>query len=436
MTDKITLTNLTAGYQSVAQLNANLQLIEDALNDAVLYRVNPAGTTNTMSSTLDMNSQRITNLPSPTNNADAARWVDVTDSVELTGSAVPALTGNTGKYISNDGTSLSWERGSEVYVCTDTGSASTYQLTVTGSRQAPDAWRTGHAIVFKPATTNSANGGVSTITVYDQDSAALATKSLKLNGSALSASWLSTSVYYVAVYDGTDVQIIASSKVATEQLNDDAVTLAKLDGDATFAHKLIGYDASGDPTNITNYGRIVTSGSVSAGASIEIDFSSDTGTAGNEYFLRVTGISPATDDVLLYATLYDSDAAAYKATGYKFITSGWDSSNSIPAHRYVTTTTTAAQATILGDANSSRALGTATGEICSLLLHLSNCNQGADAYPLIQGTGTFLTANGDLCKQSITMYNTSPEKYTKIKLTLEGGASFDAAGYYKLFKVA
>lgn len=58
---KITIPNITAGYASVAALNENFQAIEDALNNEVLYRDNPIGEANHMSSDLDMNGKRILN---------------------------------------------------------------------------------------------------------------------------------------------------------------------------------------------------------------------------------------------------------------------------------------------------------------------------------------------------------------------------------------
>ena len=63
---KITLPDLTGGFQSVAAANANNAAIETALNDQVLYRNNPDGETNTMENTLDMNSNRIINARSAT----------------------------------------------------------------------------------------------------------------------------------------------------------------------------------------------------------------------------------------------------------------------------------------------------------------------------------------------------------------------------------
>lgn len=78
MTDKVTLGSV-ASFQNdtsaVAQYNANNAALTAALNNTL----SRDGTSpNQMSSTLDMNSNRIVNLPSPTSNFDAVRLLDVT----------------------------------------------------------------------------------------------------------------------------------------------------------------------------------------------------------------------------------------------------------------------------------------------------------------------------------------------------------------------
>ena len=66
---KLSLTDVSAGYVLVATYNANNALIEAALENTL----SRDGTTpNTMSAALDMNSQFITNLPTPTASSHAA----------------------------------------------------------------------------------------------------------------------------------------------------------------------------------------------------------------------------------------------------------------------------------------------------------------------------------------------------------------------------
>jgi len=59
---KITLEDAVSGYRSNATVNANNDLIEEALNNGVLYRNNPTGEPNQMLNPLDMNSNAIINV--------------------------------------------------------------------------------------------------------------------------------------------------------------------------------------------------------------------------------------------------------------------------------------------------------------------------------------------------------------------------------------
>lgn len=77
---KIELEDTLSGF-SITKINANFQKIEDALNDQVLYRDNPEGEPNQMEQFLDMNGQRIINLPAPAGLNDAARLADVVNAV-------------------------------------------------------------------------------------------------------------------------------------------------------------------------------------------------------------------------------------------------------------------------------------------------------------------------------------------------------------------
>ena len=59
---KIELGGLGSGYASTTKLNEQLQKIQDELNNKVLYRDNPSGEANSMSSDLDMNSNQVLNV--------------------------------------------------------------------------------------------------------------------------------------------------------------------------------------------------------------------------------------------------------------------------------------------------------------------------------------------------------------------------------------
>ena len=102
---KLTLTDITSGYGTATKINANNTLIETAMENTLSLD----GTApNQMSASLDMNSNRILNLAAPESSSDAARWQDVVEGLELTGTAVPALTGNNGKFLTTDGNTVSW----------------------------------------------------------------------------------------------------------------------------------------------------------------------------------------------------------------------------------------------------------------------------------------------------------------------------------------
>lgn len=73
---KVVLADTVSGYR-LTTINTNFQAIEGELNDKVLYRDNPDGEPNQMENTLDMNNNRIINLPAPQNPNDAARLTDI-----------------------------------------------------------------------------------------------------------------------------------------------------------------------------------------------------------------------------------------------------------------------------------------------------------------------------------------------------------------------
>ena len=58
---KISISNLSSGFNSTTTLNNAFDAIETELNNKVLYRNNPAGEPNQMANALDMNGQSIIN---------------------------------------------------------------------------------------------------------------------------------------------------------------------------------------------------------------------------------------------------------------------------------------------------------------------------------------------------------------------------------------
>lgn len=103
---KVTLQQILAGYAVSTTTNANMTAIANAFENTV----SRDGTTpNTMLADFDMNSHSILNLGAPQNLSSAARWMDVLDGVDLTGTPIPAQGGNAGKYIRTNGSSLLWD---------------------------------------------------------------------------------------------------------------------------------------------------------------------------------------------------------------------------------------------------------------------------------------------------------------------------------------
>jgi hypothetical protein len=102
---KITLNDVTNGYSAAVRINANNDLIEAAI-EKTLSR---DGTTpNQMESDLDMNGYHIKNLGSPVSATDAARLVDITGLITLTGIPIPSLVGNANKLLFTDGSGIFW----------------------------------------------------------------------------------------------------------------------------------------------------------------------------------------------------------------------------------------------------------------------------------------------------------------------------------------
>lgn len=94
MTD-ITLTSVASGY-NLSVVNDNFNSIEDVINTEVLHTT---GGNNTMAQSLDMNSQRILNLPAPINSTEPIRLQEIKDIAALEISVVSAT-----EVIANGGT--------------------------------------------------------------------------------------------------------------------------------------------------------------------------------------------------------------------------------------------------------------------------------------------------------------------------------------------
>lgn len=100
---KFTPRSLNSGFNTTDSLNLNFSDIA-TLSDTWLSR---DGTSpNSMLATLDMNFQRIINLPSPVADQEPARWIDVKGGVSVLNEPVPSPVGNGGNALVSNGTSL------------------------------------------------------------------------------------------------------------------------------------------------------------------------------------------------------------------------------------------------------------------------------------------------------------------------------------------
>lgn len=93
MTD-ITLDPINSGY-NLQKINDNFEKIEDNINDTSLQST---GGNNVLAQEIDMNGQRILNLPAPTEPTDVVRLQDLTDGIPVT----PPSEGSSGFVVFSD----------------------------------------------------------------------------------------------------------------------------------------------------------------------------------------------------------------------------------------------------------------------------------------------------------------------------------------------
>src|SRR6185369_4876156 len=99
---KLVLNDIVNTY-NLALINSNFTKIEDELQNKVLYRDNPVGEPNQMENNLDMNSNRILNLPAPTSPNEPVRLQD------LVGVMIP---GGQNIQIKDEGSNLTFQTAS------------------------------------------------------------------------------------------------------------------------------------------------------------------------------------------------------------------------------------------------------------------------------------------------------------------------------------
>src|SRR5262245_54743837 len=103
---KVTLNDITSGYAAPSLYNENNNRLEEALENTL----SRDGTLpNSMEAELDMDGRKVVNLGPPEALSDAARLQDVMDNVtSITNITAPSQTGNNGKPLTTDGSSVAW----------------------------------------------------------------------------------------------------------------------------------------------------------------------------------------------------------------------------------------------------------------------------------------------------------------------------------------
>lgn len=184
MTDKITLhtfASLQNDTSATADLNSNSAAITTAINNTL----SRDGTSpNQMSSTLDMNSNRIVNLPTPTSNFDAVRLLDVTSlgtGGTITVNPLP-VGGTTGQVLSKN-SSTNFDAGwspvvSGVNVTSGKTLSATNSLTLSGTD--------GTTLTF-PSVSDTVAGLAATQTLQNKTINTSNNNTIAINGISLTS---------------------------------------------------------------------------------------------------------------------------------------------------------------------------------------------------------------------------------------------------------
>ena len=103
---KIVLDPINGSYGSTEKINSNFELIETALNDQIMYRDNPCKDTTNMLTGMDMNLNRIYNLPDAVDAQDPATYGQLKSLLDTTGTVTVATESQLGSQIFNGVTTL------------------------------------------------------------------------------------------------------------------------------------------------------------------------------------------------------------------------------------------------------------------------------------------------------------------------------------------
>ena len=128
---KIDLESTSSGYQSAASLRRNFEALEAEFQDKVLYRDNPTGETNTLENDVDMNSNRILNLPSATSSSEPATFGQLSSrssNIQYTGT------------VTEEQTATASQTSFTLLTATYTPGADNLSIFINGLRQHPSTY--------------------------------------------------------------------------------------------------------------------------------------------------------------------------------------------------------------------------------------------------------------------------------------------------------
>ena len=154
---KITLPNITAGYQSATQLTAGMDLVEAEFQNKVLYRNNTSGEANVMENLLDMNTNDINNVGALTTTTLTVGGISLTAQVAAAAASAAAALVSEG----NAATSETNAASSASTASTAATSAGTSATSATSSASAASTSETNAGTSATTATTQASNASTS-----------------------------------------------------------------------------------------------------------------------------------------------------------------------------------------------------------------------------------------------------------------------------------
>ena len=205
---KITLPEITAGYNSATQLNNAFALLAAELQGKVLYRDNPAGEPNTLENEIDMNTNDISNVGNIDTDTINVAGVDLTTKVgEAATSAANAATSET-----NAASSAAAALASEVAAA---GYLDNFDDTYLGAKSsAPTLDNDGNALADGALYFDTV---LNRMYVYDLGTTA----------------WLATSLTTAEATDATTVADNIADVSAVAAIDSDVSLVAAIDSDVT-----------------------------------------------------------------------------------------------------------------------------------------------------------------------------------------------------------